>query len=132
MAVLAALEGLLERLRLVLGRLEGILDRLGGILGRLGGVLEASWGLLEVWNVAPVCTVAGTQRAPIRILHDFPDIIRNIIRNIRKDMRKEIRIRILLGYGTLYAMRRHKAWRGGYPQRSKAANPPPRQEQCSK
>ena len=47
LAVLAALEGLLERLRLVLGRLEGILDRLGGILGRLGGVLEASWGLLE-------------------------------------------------------------------------------------
>ena len=31
--VLAALEGLLERLGLVLGRLEGILDRLGGILG---------------------------------------------------------------------------------------------------
>ena len=30
LAVLAALEGLLERLRLVLGRLEGILDRLGG------------------------------------------------------------------------------------------------------
>ena len=28
-------------------------------------------------------------------------------------MRKEIRIRILLRYGTLYAMRRHKAWRGG-------------------
>ena len=28
-------------------------------------------------------------------------------------MRKEIGIRILLGYGTLYAMRRHKAWRGG-------------------
>ena len=43
-------------------------------------------------------TVVGTQRAPIRILHDFPAIIRNIMRNIRKDMRKEIRIRILLGY----------------------------------
>ena len=100
LAVLAALEGLLERLRLVLGRLEGILDRLGGILGRLGGVLEASWGLLEVWSSSRWWhrggTVAGTQRAPIRILHDFPDIIRNIIRNIRKDMRKEIRIRILL------------------------------------
>ena len=39
LAFLAALEGLLERLRLVLGRLEGILDRLGGILG----VLEGSW-----------------------------------------------------------------------------------------
>ena len=39
---LAALEGLLDRLRLLLDRLEGILDRLGGILGRLGGVLEAS------------------------------------------------------------------------------------------
>ena len=52
LAVLAALEGLLERLRLVLGRLEGILDRLGGILGRLGGVLEASWGLLEILVVA--------------------------------------------------------------------------------
>ena len=52
MAVLAALEGLLERLGLVLGRLEGILDRLGGILGRLGGILEASWrplGGLRVW-----------------------------------------------------------------------------------
>ena len=43
LAVLAALEGLLERLRLVLGRLEGILDRIGGILGRLGGFLETSW-----------------------------------------------------------------------------------------
>ena len=50
LAVLAALEGLLERLRLVWGRLEGILLRLGGILGRLGGLLEASWGLLEVWS----------------------------------------------------------------------------------
>ena len=28
-------------------------------------------------------------------------------------MRKEIRIRILLRYGILYAMGRHKAWRGG-------------------
>ena len=53
--------------------------------------------------------MAGSPHAPNRILHDFPDIIRNIIRNIRKDMRKEIRIRILLGYGTLYAMRRHNA-----------------------
>ena len=59
----------------------------------------------------------GAQRAPIRILHDFLDIIRNIIRNVRKDMWKEIRKRILLGYLTLYAMRRHKAWR------SKGANP---------
>ena len=48
LAVLAALEGLLERLGLVLGRLEGILDGLGGILGAswrserpLGNVLGA-------------------------------------------------------------------------------------------
>ena len=41
LAFLAALEGLLERLRLVLGRLEGI-------LAPLGGVLEASWGVLEL------------------------------------------------------------------------------------
>ena len=41
-------------------------------------------------------TVVGTQRAPIRILHDFPAIMRNIIKNIRKNIRKEIRIRILL------------------------------------
>ena len=40
LAFLAALEGLLDRLRLLLDRLEGILDRLGGILGRLGGVLS--------------------------------------------------------------------------------------------
>ena len=130
MAVLAALEGLLERLRLVLGRLEGILDRLGGILGRLGGVLEASWGLLEVWSRARLWhgggTVVGTQRAPIRILHDFPDIIRNIIRNIRKDMRKEIRIRILLGYHDSIRHAQAQGLARRIQQRSKAANPPPR------
>ncbi len=49
LAILAALEGLLERLRLVLGLLEGILDRLGGILGRLGGVLGPFGGLC-VWH----------------------------------------------------------------------------------
>ena len=59
MAVLAALEGLLERLGLVLGRLEGILDGLGGILGaswrsgkRLGNVLEAILASLgAIWGV---------------------------------------------------------------------------------
>ena len=40
LAVLAAPEGLLERLGLVLGHLEGILDHLGVVLGRLGGVLD--------------------------------------------------------------------------------------------
>ena len=83
--------------------------------------LEASWRRLGAsWRFgAPLhlwytCgTGVEAQRAPIRILHDFHDIIRNIIRNIRNDMRKEIRIMILLGYGTLYAMRRPKAWRGG-------------------
>ena len=59
LAVLAALEGLLERLGLVLGRLEGILDRLGGILGRLGGVFGASWGLLEVWTSSTVVPGGG-------------------------------------------------------------------------
>ena len=53
LAVLAALEGLLERLRLVLGRLEGILDRLGRILGRLGGVLGPLGGLELLTVVAP-------------------------------------------------------------------------------
>ena len=51
------------------------------------------YGRARVWHACG--TVVGTQRAPIRILHDFPDIIRNIIRNIRKYIRKEIRIRIL-------------------------------------
>ena len=63
LAVLAALEGLLERLGLVLGRLEGILDGLGGILGaswrsgkRLGNVLGAILASLGshfgyVWTV---------------------------------------------------------------------------------
>ena len=46
LAIMAAPEGLLERLRLILGRLEGILDRLGGILGRL----EVSWSLLEIFH----------------------------------------------------------------------------------
>ena len=68
---------------------------------------------MEVYGRARLCTGVETQRPPIRILYDFPDIIRIIIRNIRKDIRKEIRIRILLRYGTLHAMRRPKAWRGG-------------------
>ena len=59
LAFLAALEGLLERLRLVLGRLEGILDRLGGILGRLGGVLEASWTLLAILELFTVVHGGG-------------------------------------------------------------------------
>ena len=61
LAVLAALEGLLECLRLVLGRLEGILDRLGGILGRLGGL----GGLLEVWSGAPWWHACGTRVARV-------------------------------------------------------------------
>ena len=64
---MAALEGLLERLRLVLGRLEGILDRLGGILGRLGGVLGPLGDFRWVHRGARWFTVVGTQRAPIRI-----------------------------------------------------------------
>ena len=57
LAFLAALEGLLERLRLVLGRLEGILDRLGGILGRLGGVLgplgDLRWcTVVDEWRIS--------------------------------------------------------------------------------
>ena len=47
LAVLAALEGLLERLRLVLGRREGILDRLGGIFYNIC-YIEAPW-----WGVPP-------------------------------------------------------------------------------
>ena len=60
---LAALEGLLDRLRLLLDRLEGILDRLGGILGRLGGVLETSWGLLEAYGRARVWHGGGHAEA---------------------------------------------------------------------
>ena len=62
LAVLAALEGLLERLRLVLGRLEGILDRLGGILGRLGGVLEPLGGL-EPWHRGGTRVLGGGRAA---------------------------------------------------------------------
>ena len=66
----------------------------------LDDFLRASWALLENFVVARVWHACGTvveaQRAPIRILHDFPDIIRYIISNIMKDMRQEIRIRILL------------------------------------
>ena len=64
----AALESLLERLRLVVGRLEGILDRLGGILGRLGGVLRRLGRFTRVHGCARVCPMEGAQGAPIRIL----------------------------------------------------------------
>ena len=107
--------------------LGGSLGRLGRNLGRLGvswavlgwswsplgpssGVLWASWA--SSWsasrkiNSSRVCLVAGAQGPPIRILYDFPDHF------------KDIRIRILLGYGILHAMLRHKAWRGGYIQRA--------------
>ena len=71
LAVLAALEGLLKHLGLVLGRLESILDRLGGILGHLEGILDASWASKihgPRWIRWIRGTVAGKQRAPIRIL----------------------------------------------------------------
>ena len=81
LAVLAALEGLLERLRLVLGRLEGILDRLGGILGRLG----ASWRRLQAsWRFTGVARWRASRGLLLGSFRNFLDIIR-IIRNIRKD-----------------------------------------------
>ena len=56
LAVLAALEGLLERLGLVLGRLEGILGsswrsgkRLGNVLGAILASLGSHFG--DVWSV---------------------------------------------------------------------------------
>ena len=84
----------------VLGSSWAVLKASWTVLEGSWGVLEASWGLVEVYACARVWHRGGTgveaQRAPIRILHDFPDIIRNIIRNIRNDMRKEIRIMIFL------------------------------------
>ena len=95
LAVLAALEDPWS----VLGSSWAILKASWTVLGGSWGVLEASWSppgnlyvCTRVHSCALVCPVAGTQGAPIRILYDFPDLVRNIIRNIRKDMRNEIRI----------------------------------------
>ena len=46
------------------------------------------------------------------------------IRIIRKEYHKEVSKERRLEYGTPYAMRRHKAWRGGSSARQ-AAFPPP-------
>jgi len=65
LAVLAALEGLLERLGLVLGRLEGILDRLGGILGvswRSGRPLRMVLGAILA-SVGAILGVSGASWA---------------------------------------------------------------------
>ena len=108
-------------------RLGGILRPLGGVLGPLGRILVplgpswrrlgaswrrlgASWSSLGRFGRVPrVCHRCARWRGRRGLLlgsfRNFPAIIRNI--------RKETGLRILLGYGTLYAMRRHKAWRGG-------------------
>ena len=87
----------------VLGRLGQVLGRLGGILGRLRMVLESSWAvfgrlvglLVDILRrlvgvlrrlkknslptaVPLLCTVAGAQGPPIRILYDFPDHYKDI------------------------------------------------------
>ena len=78
------------RLGGALGRLGRVLGRLGDILGRLRMVLESSWAVfgrlvdvlgrlgkkLRCLGVQHVCPMAGAQGPPIRILYDFPDIIR--------------------------------------------------------
>ena len=88
LAFLAALEGLLERLRLVLGRLEGILDRLGGILGRLGGVLGRLGGLYVCTCVHGCARWRGRRGLLLGSFRNFPAI--------RRILRKETGLRILL------------------------------------
>ena len=76
--------------------------RLGGLLPRLGGVL----GLQNPPEPAGGGRGGGGAGATPR-----KDSER--IRIIRKEYNKEVRWDRRLEYGTLYAMRRHKAWRGG-------------------
>ena len=95
---------------------------LGDVLAASWLVLEASWGVpksMGAVNAAARGRGGGDAGATPR-----KDSER--IRIIRKEYHKEVSKERMLEYGTPYAMRRHKAWRGGYPKRSKAAYPPPR------
>ena len=98
------------------------------LLAPLRGILEASWGSKihgrhrRRWIRGAVAEVQGPL---LRIFQDFPVCI-SLVYTEEMEVRKEKRRKGRLEYRTPYAMRRHKAWRGGYPKRSKAANPPPR------
>ena len=105
---LGRLGGILGRLRMVLepswivfGRLIGLAGLLVGILRRLEGIL----GRLADLRPCHCCAthVPGGGSAGV----SDQDPLR--FSSHSKDRRKEIRIRILLGYGILHAMRRHKA-----------------------
>ena len=75
-------------------------------------VLEASWGVPKSMDLANAANAA----APGRGGGDAgatPRKDSERIRIIRKEYHKEVSKERRLEYGTPYAMRRHKAWRGG-------------------
>ena len=89
---------------------------LGDVLAASWPVLEASWGSKNPWESA----VRGWRRLEAAgrgrgggEAGATPRKDSERIRIIRKEYNKEVRWDRRLEYGTLYAMRRHKAWRGG-------------------
>ena len=111
-----------SRLGGLLGRLGGILRPLGAILGPLGHILvplgpssRHPGGVLglknprQSWDPGAVAEVQGPL---LRIFQDFPVCI-SLVYTEEMEVRKEKRRKGRLEYRTPYAMRRHKAWRGG-------------------
>ena len=111
-----------SRLGGLLGRLGGILRPLGAILGPLGHILvplgpssRHPGGVLGLKNPREPLTpgaVAEVQGPLLRIFQDFPVCI-SLVYTEEMEVRKEKRRKGRLEYRTPYAMRRHKAWRGG-------------------
>ena len=90
-----------------------------GKKGPLGSVLEASWGSKIHWNRLEAAArgwrrlhAAGGGRGG-GDAGATPRKDSERIRIIRKEYHKEVSKERRLEYGTPYAMRRHKAWRGG-------------------
>ena len=111
-----------SRLGGLLGRLGGILRPLGAIFGPLGHILvplgpssRHPGGVLGLKNPRqPLdpAAVAEVQGPLLRIFQDFPVCI-SLVYTEEMEVRKEKRRKGRLEYRTPYAMRRHKAWRGG-------------------
>ena len=111
-----------SRLGGLLGRLGGIFRPLGAILGPLGHILvplgpssRHPGGVLGLKNPREPLTpgaVAEVQGPLLRIFQDFPVCI-SLVYTEEMEVRKEKRRKGRLEYRTPYAMRRHKAWRGG-------------------
>ena len=131
--VLGRLGRVLERLGLILERLGGVLERFGRVLGRLGAKNSVLRPLGRVLNAIMLSgELSGESGSQLRLAAGNQQISKRRKTYCRKTTyRKTTDLCRPPSSERRHAAGRLRA-RCGYPKRSKAATPPPRQQRSNK